>query len=762
MNAFAKRYFVWISLIFLGFSWISIKNNSWKIFILFGALVVAFCILFTIFKKIFKKYAVIFILILLASLLGFANGRVLLHVNEEKIERYSGEHIISGYVVDMTSKSGFVSEHVVVIESIDGDRVNLRAPLVTEFQSELYRGDFFECRAEISPLEEYDDAKFLRNSDSYEFPLVCIVEAGTEIEYPQKEFRLETMLADLNMELSATLRAFLGRDAGSLASALLLGNRELLDDSVLRDFKRAGVYHMLALSGLHVAILIGALEFLLKKVRVPSKIRISVLALISLFYVALTGFQLSACRSMIMLWTMYLSFALGKKRDALTSLFIAISIIVLISPSAILDAGLQLSFLSTLGVIASSMIVKKIPFLNREYKENVVKKRIYGLFKKLLGALVASLCVFVTTLPTVASYFGEVSLATFVSNIFMGVVCEIFMIFALITLLLSSVVALASPFAFLAKLIGSAMLGLVEVIADVDGIMLSLNYPYVDVLTALLFIASVLLFGIKLKRKWLIPLPSVVFAILLVVSIVSYNVSRDGFVRVEYCKGDTLIISSADGVYLCDASEGTYNDVYSAISIAKENCFSEIDGIILSHYHTSHLRTLKRVAERYKLRSLYLPMPQNEREGEVMSAIIRELDGDGVKIYIYNADEPLDILSGELVVSKRAFSAGYAHPSVALSFSYGESRLSLIGRPYFGTYLEESGAFEKYVSESDYLLFGSDGRDFPEKISFFHLVKNGAEVSFTDFEAMQKFDFEPYLDDCKIYFNVQYKKYDLK
>ena len=762
MNVFAKRYFVWISLIFLGFSWISIKNNSWKIFIIFAALEVAFYFLFTIFRKIFKNHAVIIILVLLASLIGFSNGRLLLHANEKKIEKYSGEHIISGYIVDMTSKSGFVSEHVAVIESIDGERVNLRAPLVTEFQSELYRGDFFECRAEISSLEEYEDAKYLRNSDSYEFPLVCVVETGTEIEFLEKEFRLETVLADLNMKLSATLRAFLGRDSGSLASALILGNRELLDDSVLRDFKRAGVYHMLALSGLHVAILIGALEFLLKKARVPSKIRITVLALISLFYVALTGFQLSACRSMIMLWTMYLSFVWGKKRDALTSLFIAISIIVLISPSAIIDVGLQLSFLSTLGVIASSMIVKKIPFLNREYKENTAKKRMWGLFKKLLSTLIASLCVFVATLPTVASYFGEVSLATFVSNIFMGVLCEIFMMLALVVLVLSNILALASPLAFLTKLIGFAMLGAVEALADVEGIMLSLNYPFINLLSAILFAASIVLFGIKLKRKWLLALPSVVLAVLLVVSTVGYKASREGFVRAEYCTGDTLIISSADGVYLCDASEGRYNDLLSSIAIANENCFTEIDGIILSHYHTDHLRTLKRISECFKLHSLYLPMPQTEREGEVMSAIVRELESEGVEIYIYNAEEPLEILSGELVVSNRAFTAGYVHPSVALSFSYGESRLSLIGRPYFGTYLEQSGAFEEYITESDYLIFGSDGRDFPEKISFFHLVKNGAEVSFPDFATMQKFDFEPYLDDCKIYFNVQYKKYDLK
>lgn len=762
MNAFTKRYYVWIALILLAFSWISFNFDAWKIFLIFAIISSVFCIFARKLRKKHKNFTLMCMLLICAALLGTARAQLQISTNEQKIEKYSGEHLISGYVADIASRQGFSTEHIIVIESIDGEKVNLRSILVTEYESDLYRGDFFECRAELLATRDYSDAKYLKNGDTYEYPLITLIQQGAYVEYLDKEFRLDTMLAELNAELSGRLIAFLGREQGHLASALLLGNRELLDNDILRDFKRAGVYHMLALSGLHVAILVGILEFLLKKARINTYLRIVVLALVSLLYIALTGFQLSACRSMLMLWVMYLSFVFAKGSDALTSLFVAVSIIVLIKPSAVLDVGLQLSFLSTLGVIASSIIVKSLSFFNKSKKSDGVIGTMHSISKKIFSSLLVSVCVFVATIPAIMLYFGEVSLATFVSNLFMGIVVEVFMIFALITLVLSGFLNLVAPFASITNLIGSAMLGLVERIADTENIMLSLNYLYVDILIIIMFIASAVLFCVDLKRKWLLAIPSVAFALLLCLNISLYHTSREGFVRAEYCMGDGIVLSSNEGVYICDASDGGYGDIYSAIILARKNCFTEIDGIILSHYHSNHLKSIKKIFDSYKIHSLYLPKPQNEREGLMMSAIVRELESKDVEIYIFDAGEPLSILSGELMISDRSFTAGYAHPSIAASYTYGDNRLTLIGKPYFGTYLEQSRVFEQYISQSDYIIFGTDGRKYPDKFDIFYMLKKGAEVNFSDFDTMYRSDFEHYLDDYKIYFNVQYKKYDLK
>ena len=277
-----------------------------------------------------------------------------------------------------------------------------------------------------------------------------------------------------------------------------------------------------------------------------------------------------------------------------------------------------------------------------------------------------------------------------------------------------------------------------------------------------LFIAFVLMLSIHLSRKWLIFVPSVLFAILLCVNITIYDIQREKFVRAEYLSGDTLVLSSSNGVYICDASDGTYGNLYESVAIAKENCFTEIDGIILTHYHSKHVVSLERLAKNYKIHSVLLPKPQNSDEDLIMRSIVRVLSKENVEVYVFDNERDLEILSGELSISSRAYIAGYAHPSIAISFAYGDERITLIEKPYFDTYIEESGAFDEHIANSDYLIFGADGRNPQQNFEIFSNLNGECEVSFADFEFMNKSDFEDYLGRYRIYFGVEYKKYALK
>lgn len=762
MNAFSKRYFVWISLIFIAFSILSFFLNSFEIFVIFLAILGTIYLIFRKFGRKKRNFYLIFILAICAALAGIVNTQVLLNGNERRVEKYAGEHTVSGFVVAVSANEDYRSEMVVKIESIDGEGAAIDVVLVADYRIELSRGDFFECNATLLPLNEYDGFTHLHNKNQYDYPLLCKIGEDEEIEYLTREWRLRPMLADLNSRLSAVIKANMTKKSGSLASALLLGNRELLSDDTLRDFKRAGVYHMLALSGMHVAILVGILDYILKKLLVPMKIRIVMLGALSFFYIALTGFLLSACRAMLMTWVMYLSFLLGKRRDALTSLFTAAFVICALSPAAMLDVGLQLSVLSTFGIISATMIRAKLKLFQKSVGGKKIKICMISVLRELLFSLIASLCVFVCTLPVVMIYFGEVSLATFFTNLFMGVVCECFMILSIITLCFSKIRVLCFAFAALADIVGSIMIALVSWVSDIEGVMLSLEYPGTEILVFALFFSSLMLFAFKVRRKWLISLPCVVFAVLFSFNVLVYINTRKESVSAEFLIGDKLVLSSADEVYICDASNGRYGGFYDSVLLAKENCFTEIDGIVLTHYHSYHAISLERLVKNFKIHSVLLPMPQTYDEGLIMRTIIRVLEDQGVSVYIYEANEKLDILDGKLVVSDRAYIAGITHPSVALSFAKNEKRITVIERPYFSSYLEKSGVFDEYIFESDYLIFGSDGRAPKENFDIFLNLKPECEVSFTDFDLLNMSDFEAYLDKMNIYFGVEYKKYDLK
>ena len=762
MNLLNRRYFLLISIVILISLAISLQGNA-LIFLSISLVILALIYLYLIKRRRGNGTLRIIILVLAcASILGSIRGGALIARNDYLENEYSGIHKITGYVVECSSSNAYSSESIIAIESLDGERVSFDAVLVTSFNAELGDGDFFECSVQIMPIAEYENSDYLKNKNEFDYPLICSVLSEENMVHMDREWRARIFLTDLNQTLSANLKATLGTKNGSLASALLLGNRELIGDSTLRDFKHAGVYHMLALSGMHVAILVGLFDVLLKKLKAQRGLRIAVLSFFSLFYIALTGFQLSACRAMFMLWMVYLSLTVRARSDTLTSLFASLTIICIISPASVFDVGLMLSFLSTLGVICASIVKNKLFARHKANKANGFLKNALLIAKKVALLSVDSIFVFVLTLPVIMIYFGEVSLATFVSNLFMGVLCEAFMVLSLAVMLLPLGTAISNALSLLSGAVGNVMSACVEKIANIDDVMLSLEYPNTDIIVWGLFLCFVLLLVINLNRKWLIFVPAIAFSLVFAVNVAIYNASILNMVQAEFYIGDEIVLSSSDGVYICDVSSGSYRDLYNGAMLAKRSCHTEIDGVILSHYDSDFAVSLKRIANTFKLHSLYLPRPQNQKESDRLNSIYIALENTGVKIYVFDANEPLYLLGGKLVLSDREYISGRVNPSLALTYSYGDSRITLLKPPYFNSYLDESGAFDDYISKSDYLIFGSDGNLPDGKFDIFYKLKDGAEVTFCDDSLLLNSDFEPYLYDFEIYVNAEYKKYDLK
>ena len=90
-------------------------------------------------------------------------------------------------------------------------------------------------------------------------------------------------------------------ETGGLLGAILLGDRTYLSGQTSLDFSRIGISHVLALSGMHLAILILGIEKLLSLIGISKKARYIITIILTLAYVALTGFSVSVVRAGIML-----------------------------------------------------------------------------------------------------------------------------------------------------------------------------------------------------------------------------------------------------------------------------------------------------------------------------------------------------------------------------------------------------------------------------------------------------------------------------
>ncbi|MDP3901191.1 MAG: ComEC/Rec2 family competence protein [bacterium] len=195
----------------------------------------------------------------------------------------------------------------------------------------------------------------------------------------------------------------LSPESSSLLSAMVLGDKDRMPDSLKERLSEAGVRHITAVSGMHVAILSAlSLSFLLRLGMWRRQALLFSLFVIVLF-VIFSGLQPSAIRAGIMGSMFLFGQMLNRRSASFRALVFAASAMLLLNPLLLVhDVSFQLSFLAVLGIIAFA------PFFTSFFK-------FLPPFFSELAALSASAQLL--TLPLVAHSFGAVSVTSFAANL---------------------------------------------------------------------------------------------------------------------------------------------------------------------------------------------------------------------------------------------------------------------------------------------------------------------------------------------------------
>lgn len=147
-----------------------------------------------------------------------------------------------------------------------------------------------------------------------------------------------------------------GLEPGELmvAKALILGEKESLDRDTLRTYSSAGAMHVLAVSGLHVGIVMLLLAFILKPVKLMLKGR--VLFLIGVlggiwFYALITGMSSSVLRASVMFSFVLIGKEIERENSVYQSILVSAFLLILLEPLVIFQVGFQLSYLAVFGIV---------------------------------------------------------------------------------------------------------------------------------------------------------------------------------------------------------------------------------------------------------------------------------------------------------------------------------------------------------------------------------------------------------------------------
>jgi competence protein ComEC len=166
-------------------------------------------------------------------------------------------------------------------------------------------------------------------------------------------------------ETRAAARAWIHRaiaDAGypasALLEALLTGAREDVPSELSDSFLKTGSLHILALSGLHVTVLYGAVALFLGFVR-RRWLKFALATLVLLFYQALAGFMPSLLRATVMILAAGTAALLDRDGEPLNALCLSGIVLVLVDPFTAFTVSFQLSFLAMAGILVVGPLVQR-------------------------------------------------------------------------------------------------------------------------------------------------------------------------------------------------------------------------------------------------------------------------------------------------------------------------------------------------------------------------------------------------------------------
>jgi competence protein ComEC len=418
-------------------------------------------------------------------------------------------------------------------------------------------------------------------------------------------------------------------------TALILGTRDPAMRDVSQSFADAGVAHLLAISGSHIVFFAGLAWGLLRLLPLRPRPRELLIALIVLAYVLATPCNPPVIRAAIALVLVVIARLVGRPREYLNMLAAAAILVLLLRPTDLLDAGCQLSFVSTAGLI---LLAERLyhgwfgPWLEREslvadLAGTPWARRRIAAYRFFCGLLVANAIGAATAAPLVALHFGQVNLWAVLAGLVALPVVSVGMVVGALQLLLELLsTTAASWFSPLSILVGKAMIWIVARLAQLPGSAVAVRPPP-SWLIALMY--AVLLLWI-FRRRFGLSRAAVVNAILGIAALTAawyaftQPVNALRFTLLDAGPNASSVIARLPGgeLWLLDAgvSRGSSATALLAPALRLQGT-RRFAGIALTALDPAHAGGAGEAIRAYDPRQVLLSQAQWDHRGETFSGI---------------------------------------------------------------------------------------------------------------------------------------------
>ena len=467
--------------IIVGILLVSLLNLVYGL-VAIGISIVALIVVFS--AKKLRKHISKIVLIMTALIIGVTSCAVTLGVISSNNEYVPDVYITGTISGDTMFSSGgnIIDNHLVLTDvsyegnigmgSVDG-KVLIKIPSFNSSANIAKVGDIITVFGTLVPSQ-------LIVTDSYS---VSNYTSGIRYSASGEMFK-NTLVNEIdffdNIKVKAktVMLKFMTDDSAELIYSMVFGDSSNMNNHDLKAFREIGIAHLFAVSGLHIAVLVGAISFIIRKCKGGKYVDYFISLAVVLFYAALTGFGVSVMRAMIMLVVYKTGKLLNYKHCGISSVCLAGSIILAFNPIMMFSLSFQLSLLAIVGIyFFSEPIAQKLKFLPSS-----------------LAVLVSlNISVNIAIIPIILKAFGDVSLIFLLANILLVPIITLLFPIVLLFLFISTLIPILGyiliPFGYI-----------FEVFTFVSSAIASLTFLSVSVVPSVPMIVGYMLFLVLVSK----------------------------------------------------------------------------------------------------------------------------------------------------------------------------------------------------------------------------------------------------------------------
>ena len=663
----------------------------------------AFVVALFLCLKSYRNFSIIVIIFILFFDISFAKSN--LYVSKQNIfynALTDGESIVLSGTIDRQYEKNDKYYYVVKCDSFNGENCNYKGIIKNDYSIDnIFPGTYVKLTGVVSAFNEAsNNGEFDEKSYYFESGIsfkICNAKLNDN-SVLHNQFKKNIFI--FKQSLLNQLNKICPEKYKGVYKGILLGDKNEMDADIKDIYQSAGISHIMAISGLHVAILGMTIYRILRWLM---GIRISSITSITcmLVYILMIGGSVSAYRAFIMFVLILLADVVGRSYDAITAVCFAFSICILENPLCILSEGLLLSFGAVLGIVVVYDLVKNI--LSPKYK----------ITKSLLG----SLCVNLVTIPILEYSFYQINLY----SVFINLLVIPFMAFVVGF----GVMALCFSYfsVFFGKIIIFAGCGILFFYEKVCSLFLKLPnaivitgkpsilklFVYYLILIFLIIVMKIISAFLKNDNLKISLKTRVILFLWVPILIIAAVINKSPNFKVSIIdvgQGDSICIRNKNTVILIDSGSTSNNllEEYVMIPFFKAEGISKIDYAVVTHADSDHYNAMikllgEKINGKSLIKNLVVQNIDNELIDENYKELISEAQLSGINIIRIDKGDCIkteEIRLDCLWPDKNIVASDKNESSIVFNLNYKDFDMLLTGD------LGKEG--EEYLLEQDYQI----------------------------------------------------------